>query len=173
MTLLHRPFPNTHHLLSPRSQRNVHPHRAKSYGTARLLPLRQSVLHLHIAHACAVHALLLAETLKVTGEQHIKAYQANKQKEDGTSELSSHHRHFCTFCGSALWAADARWPTWIWPYASAIDTPLPQALKTTHIFLASKPDWVPVEAQEGDLTFEGYPEDSIESTHKKNGWWVE
>ncbi|MDH5352750.1 MAG: GFA family protein, partial [Betaproteobacteria bacterium] len=32
-------------------------------------------------------------------------------------------RHFCPKCGSALWLWDRRWPDWIYPFASAIDTP--------------------------------------------------
>ncbi len=77
-----------------------------------------------------------AATLKVDGEAHITVYQAEIADGAGTSSASPCQRRFCRHCGSALWVWDPRWPDLVHPFASAIDTPLPQALERTHLMLA-------------------------------------
>ena len=37
--------------------------------------------------------------------------------------------------------------------------------------LADKPDWVAVDSGPGDLTFDGYPEESIEDWHRRHDLW--
>ena len=78
-------------------------------------------------------------------------------------------RHFCRHCGSALWVWDPRWPELVHPFASAIDTPLPKAPERTHLMLASKAAWVPLEAGPKDKEFDGYPEESIAEWHQRLG----
>lgn len=64
-----------------------------------------------------------------------------------------------------LW--DKRWPEWIYPFASAIDTPLPRPRERQHVFLASKPAWVDVCAHEGDRRFRSFPREAIIDWHRK------
>lgn len=78
-------------------------------------------------------------------------------------------RHFCKACGSALWLYDARWPELVHPFASAIDTELPKPPQHTHMMLNSKASWVEVEAKEGDLLYEQYPEESLAQWHERHG----
>ena len=49
-----------------------------------------------------------------------------RDKAGARGTLSPARRHFCAKCGSALWVWDPRWPEWVYPFASAIDTPLPK-----------------------------------------------
>ena len=48
------------------------------------------------------------------------------------------------------------------PFASAVDTPLPVPPARTHLMLRYKASWVVPVIGPNDLTFDLYPEDSIE-----------
>lgn len=104
------------------------------------------------------------ETLKVTGAAEIDVFHATIDGKESPAE-----RRFCKRCGTALWVWDPRWPELIHPFASAIDTPLPKPPERVHIMLASKPDWVPVDAADGDAQFDGYPEESLSDWHQRHG----
>ena len=78
-------------------------------------------------------------------------------------------RHFCPRCGSALWVWDKHWPEWIYPFASAIDTPLPRPKERQHILLSSKANWVPVPRGSGEKRFREYPRESIIDWHRQRG----
>ena len=71
--------------------------------------------------------------------------------------------------GSALWVQSTDYPDFIYPFASAIDTPLPEAPESTHLMLAHKPPWVAVNAADHDARFDLYPDIGIEQWHKKRG----
>ena len=116
----------------------------------------------------AINIMGQAETLEVSGEAALGVYRARGVGEDPEA-LSEARRHFCTRCGSALFISDPRWPQWVYPQASAIDTPLPRPSERTHIMLASKPDWVHVPDGPHELRFEAYPEQSIEDWHRSRG----
>jgi len=78
-------------------------------------------------------------------------------------------RHFCPKCGSALWVWDKHWPEWIYPFASAIDTPLPRPKERQHILLNSKANWVPVPRGSGEKRFREFPREAIINWHRKRG----
>ena len=59
------------------------------------------------------------------------------------------------------------------PFASAIDTPLPVPESTVHILLADKAPWVVPQIGPKDRCFDGYPEESIEAWHRRQGLWVD
>ena len=109
-------------------------------------------------------------TLEVEGRDHLRVYHAVMRdgagKETGESPAE---RHFCGHCGSALWLWDPRWPELVHPLASAVDTELPAAPERTHLMLASKPVWIPLEAGPDDRRFDGYPEESIADWHRRLG----
>ena len=109
-------------------------------------------------------------SLHVQGRQHVTVYHARlKDPGDARAHRSPAERHFCSRCGSALWLYDERWPELIHPFASAIDTPLPPAPDSTHIFLGAKPGWVAVEAGPRDRQHEAYPEESSAEWHARHG----
>jgi hypothetical protein len=106
-----------------------------------------------------------AEILQIQGEEHLSIYQVKLDDE----ELSPAKRHFCSRCGSALWAWDSRWPELLHPFASAIDTPLPKAPERCHIMLDYAPDWVPVASGDQNARFSEYPDQSIHDWHQSRG----
>jgi hypothetical protein len=75
-------------------------------------------------------------------------------------------RHFCARCASALWVWDKRWPEWIYPFASAIDTPLPRPKERQLIFLDSRPSWAHLP---DGKRFRRYPKDAIIDFHRSRG----
>ena len=62
-----------------------------------------------------------------------------------------------------------KYPAYIYPVASAIDTPLPPPAERNHIMLESKAPWVivPPESAKKEQQFEHYPDEGIEEWHKK------
>ena len=109
-------------------------------------------------------------TLEVEGGEQVRVYRARIRDADGTApEESPTERHFCGRCAAALWVWDKRWSEWIYPFASAIDTPLPSPRERQHIFLDSKPRWVRLGAAKGDKRFRRYPKEAIIDWHRKRG----
>jgi hypothetical protein len=78
-------------------------------------------------------------------------------------------RHFCPKCGSALWLWDRRWPDWIYPFASAIDTPLPAPQERFHVGLDWKAPWVRVPSGPHEKRFREFSRESIIDWHRKRG----
>ena len=111
----------------------------------------------------AVNIMAEVKKMKVKGRKHLSVYRA---KIDG--KLSEGRRYFCSRCGSALWAWDPRWATWVYPFASAIDTPLPRPPEIQHIMLGSKANWVEAPpSTERHKRFSGYPKEAIIDWHKR------
>jgi hypothetical protein len=106
----------------------------------------------------AINVMGKAATLKVKGKT--KIYRAMR---------GGGQRHFCPKCGSALWVWDRRWAEWVYPFASAIDTPLPVPQERQHIMLDSKANWVVVPKGKRDKRFRQYPVESIADWHRKRG----
>ena len=103
-------------------------------------------------------------TLSVTGRRNLGVYRAKLR-----GRVSEGRRHFCKKCGSALWSWDSRWPDWVYPLASAIDTPLPKPREVHHIMLNYAAPWVDVPRGKRDKRFAEYPGESIEGWHRKRG----
>jgi len=116
----------------------------------------------------AINIMGEAKTLTVSGRQHLGTYRA-KLPADGKTVHSPARRHFCKRCGSALFISDPRWPKWVYPHASAIDTPLPKPKELAHIMIDSKAPWVAVPGGKSNRKFAEYPDQSIEDWHKTRG----
>ena len=116
----------------------------------------------------AINIMGQASTLEVEGAEHLSVYRARGAGAD-PHELSPSRRHFCKHCGSALYVADPRWPEWVYPFASAIDTPLPVPHERVHMMLDFKAPWVEVPSGGRDPGFGEYPEQSIAEWHKARG----
>lgn len=111
-----------------------------------------------------------ARTLRVKGRKFVKVYQVDAARtESGGTGKSPARRHFCTECGSALWLFDPRWPELVHPFASAIDTPLPEAPAQVHMMQKYKDNWVPVPRGPNHERFPTYPALSLHDWHKKHG----
>ena len=105
-----------------------------------------------------------ADTLTIEGEAHIGVFHAVVDGERSTAE-----RHFCARCGTPLWVFSPEWPELVHPFAGAIDTPLPVPPQRVHMMLGSKPAWAQPDIRDGDATFDGYPDQSLEAWHRDHG----
>jgi len=108
-------------------------------------------------------------TLKIDGEEHLSCYRSplndrGVYEEDG---LGFSRRYFCGHCGAMLWNYNTRYPDWVYPFASAIDTPLPAAPEVRHTMVKHRASWV--EIPEGDRQFPQYPDEGIEDWHRNRG----
>jgi hypothetical protein len=121
----------------------------------------------------AINIMGEARTLKVKGRANIAVYRAmiDDDERPGRKVRSSARRHFCKRCGSGLWVADPSWPQWVYPFASAIDTPLPKAPERVHVLLNSAAPWVRIPRGKAETRFAEYPEESIADWHKTRGLW--
>ena len=117
----------------------------------------------------AINIMADAPTLKVEGEQHIKVYRAILPDEQGAENPSEARRHFCKECGSSLYISDPRWPEWLYPFASAIDTGLPKPPETVHIMLEFAAAWAQPSRGPRDVHFPGYPDEAIVDWHDRHG----
>lgn len=113
----------------------------------------------------AINIMGEAATFKVDGIEHIGIYHARMPDGKGAIKHSSAKRHFCRDCGSSLYLSDERWPEWIYPLASAIDTPLPVPPEVVSIMLDFAAPWAEVSAGKH---FREYPKESIEDWHRRH-----
>jgi len=111
-----------------------------------------------------------AKSFQVKGMEFVKTYRAKVEAAAGKQApddgLSTHERKFCTECGSALWAFDKRYSDWVYPYASAIDTPLPEPPERNHIMIDFKKPWIIIPPGEKDHQYARYPNKGIEQWHR-------
>lgn len=108
----------------------------------------------------AVNVLADADTLDVGGELAPTRYEHPNEP-----LVTS----FCPRCGSALFLEIHGWPQWIYPFASAIDTPLPSPPEFVHVRTAERPEWAPAIGSPGDSTFETNTEESMADWHHRMG----
>jgi len=118
----------------------------------------------------AINLGAVARTMKVTGKRFLGVYRARLPNKGRTgTRLSSARRHFCTYCGSALWVWDPTWPEHVHPHAGAIDTRLPVPPDNVHCLVGSKAPWVKVEGGPDDPHFKDYPNMSLAQWHHSKG----
>lgn len=108
----------------------------------------------------AINILADADTLTVENDGTLTRYQDG----DGGPVTA-----FCSRCGSALFVELAAWPRFVYPFASAIDTPLPVPPHFIHIQLRERADWVPLRAGPDDAEFETNTDESIAAWHQRMG----
>lgn len=122
----------------------------------------------------AINLGAIAATLELEGEDQLGTYRArNSDDEHEGCELSTGERRFCVQCGAALWLYDPTWPDLLHPFASAIDSELPEPPSSVHLMLKYKAGWVRPATAPGDRSFDLYPELSIDDWHKANGVWTD
>ena len=112
-----------------------------------------------------------ATTLQIEGKEHIGVYRSANNHRDAYDEdgLGFSQLNFCKKCSSQLWIYNTQYPDWVYPRATAIDTPLPETPVHTHLMLGYKPVWVTVESGPEDKQFDFYPDEGIEDWHKQRG----
>lgn len=122
----------------------------------------------------AINLGAASATLQITGKENLGVYRAEIQDDERpVCETSTGERNFCRHCGSALWLYDPTWPELVHPFASAVDTKLPEPPERTHLMLKYRSSWVEPDIRDGDKVFDLYPEESIADWHRRTGMWVE
>ena len=117
----------------------------------------------------AINIMGDAATLRVRGEANLAVFRARIAATGTTRRtLSPARRHFCAKCGSALWLFDPRWPEWVYPFASAIDTPLPKPPEQMEIMLDFAAPWAEVPRGKGHSHYPEYPEEAIVDWHRRH-----
>ncbi|KAJ7872457.1 Mss4-like protein [Mycena olivaceomarginata] len=115
-----------------------------------------------------------SNTLKIEkGQEFIRVYKAVMNRDTPEESIASSERNFCSKCSAMLWLYDKTWPELIHPFASAIDSPALQIPeKMVCVKVDSKPDYVRLPEGLKEVYAE-YGSESLESWHKKNGFFVE
>ena len=112
----------------------------------------------------AINIMGDAKSLKIKGKENLSVYRARMGR---GKKLSEGRRHFCKKCGSALWAWDPRWKEFVYPFASAIDTPLPKPMEEVEIMLDFAVPWAEIPSGPAHTHFTEFPEEGIADWHKK------
>lgn len=107
----------------------------------------------------AANVLAQASTLAVDGADAMTEYAAP----DAT------RTRFCSRCGSALYLTLDAAPDFVYPFASAIDTPLPEPPERVHVFTGEAPPWARPPSTPQDLAVERNTNESIEGWHRRHG----
>lgn len=118
-----------------------------------------------------INLMAQADTLEVTGMEHVSVYRS-RNNDRGAYEadgLGFTRRHFCSKCASMLWLANPNYPKWVYPAASAIDTPLPVPPERRAYMLDYRVPWSLVPEGQSDEHYPRYPDDGIEDWHRKRG----
>jgi len=108
----------------------------------------------------AVNILAEADTLVVRSEIEPKVYEPPP----GGLKVK-----FCSECATALFIELGGWPQWVFPFASAVDTPLPVPPHRIHIQWADRVAWSPVAPGPNDTVFEANTDESILEWHERMG----
>ena len=108
----------------------------------------------------AINVMGEADSLQINGQEHLRIYRP-------ADELLE--SYFCAKCGSHLYIVLPDWPQWVYPFASAIDTPLPPSPETFHIFLDEAVGWLEVPEGDEHHHFGQNTDESIEQWHQRLG----
>jgi len=86
-----------------------------------------------------------------------------------STQLEQHCLAMLSLIPKVMYHRCPKYPAYIYPVASAIDTPLPVPAERNHIMLDSKEPWVivPPDTAKHEHQFKQYPDEGIEEWHKK------
>ena len=107
----------------------------------------------------AANILAQASTLKVDGADALTEFAAP----DTT------RTRFCSRCGSALYLTIDAAPDFVYPFASGVDTPLPEPPERVHVFTAEAPAWARPPSSPEDFAAERNTRESIAEWHRRHG----
>ena len=106
----------------------------------------------------AANLLAQASTLNVEGADALTEFAAP----DTT------RTRFCSRCGSAVYLTIDAAPDYVYPFASAIDTPLPEPPERVHVLTAEAPAWATPPTSAQDLVVERNTRESIDEWHRRH-----
>jgi hypothetical protein len=108
----------------------------------------------------AANVLAEAGTLEVTGDVTPTRYEHPVEPVVLT---------FCGRCGSPLLLEIPAFPQWVYPFASAVDTPLPAPPHFVHVRTGERPSWAPPIGSPDDPRFETNTDESMAEWHERMG----
>lgn len=106
----------------------------------------------------AANILAQASTLALDGADALTEYAAP----DTT------RTRFCSRCGSALYLTIDAAPDFVYPFASAVDTELPEPPERVHVFAAEAPGWARPPSSPDDYSTERNTRESISDWHRRH-----
>ena len=106
----------------------------------------------------AANILAQASSLAVDGADALTEYAAP----------DSTRTRFCSRCGSALYLTLDAAPDFVYPFASAIDTALPEPPERVHVFTAEAPVWARPPSSPDDYATERNTRESIADWHRRH-----
>lgn len=106
----------------------------------------------------AANVLAQASSLQVDGADALTEYAAP----DAT------RTRFCSRCGTALYLTMDAAPDFVYPFASAVDTPLPDPPERVHVFTAEAPLWARPPSTSQDFSTERNTRESIADWHRRH-----
>ena len=115
------------------------------------------------------HIMGEADTLAVEGSEDVVTHTTANDPADPDEAPVELQLNDCASCGSHLWLYSPSWSRWVYPAASAIDTPLPTPPEYVHICLDEKPDWVAVPTGPEHVHVQGSPTETVEDWHRRHG----
>ncbi|CAA9453073.1 MAG: hypothetical protein AVDCRST_MAG78-3649 [uncultured Rubrobacteraceae bacterium] len=123
----------------------------------------------------AINLGALSETLEVEGAENVSVYQAHAKGVEDTSRTSVNPAqwNFCRVCGSSLWVYSPRWPELVHPFASAVDTPLPEPPEKVRMMLNYAAPWCEIPENGNERHFPEFPDESLEEWHRRHGLYGE
>jgi hypothetical protein len=111
------------------------------------------------AIGAAINVIADAPTLKVQGELEPTRYETSEGPVTA----------FCPRCGSPLFLEMGIWPDWVYPFAAAVDTPLPEPPHHIHVRWTERQPWVPAIGGPDDPHFEDNTDESMIEWHDRMG----
>ncbi len=114
----------------------------------------------------AINLGALYETLDVEGSENISVYRA---RIDDEHDPSPAQWYFCSRCGSALWVYNPLWPELVHPFASAVDTLLPEPPEKVRMMLNYAANWSEPSDSNDERHFPEFPDESLEDWHRRHG----
>jgi len=108
----------------------------------------------------SVNVIADADTLEITGEVTPTRYEHPVEPVVTT---------FCPRCGSPLLLEIPPFPQWTYPFAAAVDTPLPRPPEFIHVRTNERLGWVPRIGSEDDPSFEENTVESMVEWHQRLG----
>jgi len=112
------------------------------------------------AVGASVNVLADAGTIQLSGELEPTRYEHPVEPVVTT---------FCPRCGSPLLLEINGFPDWVYPFASAVDTPLPTPPEYIHVRTEERPAWVPRIGSPDDPEFETNTDESMAEWHRRLG----
>jgi hypothetical protein len=100
--------------------------------------------------------------------------QASSLAVEGADELTEYaapdttRTRFCSRCGSALYLTIDAAPDFVYPFASAVDSPLPEPPERVHVFTVEAPAWARPPSSPDDYSTERNTRESIDEWHRRH-----